>query len=149
LQYSTKRFGVIDVGEEQVIRVKGGLLGFTNLHKYIIIHHRGQGPFVWLQSLEQPELAFPLIDPHVVYPDYLLEISREDAEEIGIENENDVEIFVLVAMRSGKRQMQLNMQGPLIVNRKNSQAMQFIDHHCSYSGIIELESTVEKQINGI
>ena len=136
------------MGEEQVLRIKGGLLGFTNLNKYIIIRHHGQSPFVWLQSLEREELAFPLIDPHLIYPDYLLEISREDAEEIGIENENDVEIFVLVAMRSGKRQMQLNMQGPLIVNRKNSQAMQFIDHHCLYSGLVELEPAVEKQVNG-
>ncbi len=149
MQYSTSRFGMIEVDDQQVIRIKGGLLGFTNLSKYIIIRHRGQGPFVWLQSLERPELAFPLLDPHLVYPDYLLEISRQDADEIGIENEDDVQIFVLVAMRSNERQMQLNMQGPLIVNRKNSLAMQFVDHHCSYSGLIELESTMEKQMNGV
>ena len=148
MQYSTSRFGVIDVDEKQVINIKGGLLGFTNLNKYIIIHHRGQGPFVWLQSLERPELAFPLLDPHLVYPDYLLEISREDAGEIGIESEEEVTIFVLVAIRSGSRQLQLNMQGPLIINRKNNQAMQFIDHHCSYSGTIELEPVAGQQVNG-
>ena len=149
MQYSTSRFGTIEVAEEQMIRIKGGLLGFTNLSKYIIIHHHDHGPFVWLQSLEREELAFPLIDPHLIYPDYLLEISREDADEIGIENEDDVQIFVLVAVRSGDRRMQLNMQGPLIVNRKNNLAMQFVDQQCSYSGLVELESTVEKQMNGV
>jgi flagellar assembly factor FliW len=140
---------VIDVGEEQVLRIKGGLLGFTNLNKYIIIRHHGQSPFVWLQSLERLELAFPLLDPHLIYPDYLLEISRENAEEIGIENEDDVAIFVLVAMRSNKKQIQLNMQGPLIVNRKNNLAMQFIDHGCRYSGVVELEPAVGKQIGDV
>jgi len=148
LQYSTSRFGDIEVSEGQVIRIEGGLFGFTNLSKYIIIHQRGQGSFVWLQSLERPELAFPLIDPHLVYPDYLLEISREEADEIGIEDEADVKIFVLVAMQAGNKRLQLNMQGPLIINQKNSLAMQFVDHHCLYSGEVELESPGEKQVNG-
>jgi flagellar assembly factor FliW len=148
LQYSTSRFGDIEVSEGQVIRIEGGLFGFTNLSKYIIIHQRGQGSFVWLQSLERPELAFPLIDPHLVYPDYLLEISWEEADEIGIEDEDDVKIFVLVAMQVGNKRLQLNMQGPLIINQKNSLAMQFVDHHCLYSGEVELESPGEKQVNG-
>ena len=148
MQYSTSRFGDIDVSEGQVIRIEGGLFGFTNLSKYIIIHQRSQGSFVWLQSLERPELAFPLIDPHLVYPDYLLEISREEADEIGIEDEADVKIFVLVAMQAGNKRLQLNMQGPLIINQKNSLAIQFVDHHCQYSGAVELESPAEKQVNG-
>jgi len=148
LQYSTSRFGDIEVSEGQVIRIEGGLFGFTNLSKYIIIHQRSQGPFVWLQSLERLELAFPLIDPHLVYPDYLLEISREEADEISIEDEDDVKIFVLVAMQTGNKRLQLNMQGPLIINQKNSLAMQFVDHHCLYSGEVELESPGEKQVNG-
>jgi flagellar assembly factor FliW len=148
LQYSTSRFGTIETNEGQEIRIKGGLFGFTNLSKYIIIHQRNQGPFVWLQSLERPELAFPLIDPHLVYPDYVLELSREEADGIGIEDENDVKIFVLVAIQVGNKRLQLNMQGPLIINQKNSLAMQFVDHHCLYSGEVELESPGEKQVNG-
>ncbi len=148
MQYATSRFGEIEVSEEQVIRIEGGLFGFTNLSKYIIIHQRGQGAFVWLQSLERPELAFPLIDPHLVYPDYLLEISREEADGIGIVDEDDVKIFVLVAMQTGNKKLQLNMQGPLIINQKNSLAMQFVDHHCLYSGEVGLESPSEKQVNG-
>ncbi|NIA20070.1 MAG: flagellar assembly protein FliW [Xanthomonadaceae bacterium] len=148
MQYFTSRFGDIEVSEGQVIRIEGGLFGFTNLSKYIIIHQRSQGLFVWLQSLERPELAFPLIDPHLVYPDYLLEISREEADEIGIEDEDDVKIFVLVAIQAGNKRLQLNMQGPLIINQKNSLAMQFVDHHCLYSGELELESPAEKQVNG-
>ncbi len=148
MQYSTSRFGTIETNEGQEIRIKGGLFGFTNLSKYIIIHQRNQGPFVWLQSLERPELAFPLIDPHLVYPDYVLELSREEADGIGIEDENDVKIFVLVAIQVGNKRLQLNMQGPLIINQKNSLAMQFVDHHCLYSGEVELESPGEKQVNG-
>ena len=148
MQYSTSRFGTIETSEGQELRIKGGLFGFTNLSKYIIIHQRSQGPFVWLQSLERPELAFPLIDPHLIYPDYVLEISREEADEIGIDNENDVKIFVLVAMQAGNKRLQLNMQGPLIINQKNSQAMQFVDQHCLYAGEVNLDSAPEKQVNG-
>ena len=139
LQYSTSRFGNIEVSEDQVITIERGLFGFTKLSKYIIIHQRSQGVFVWLQSLERPELAFPLIDPHLVYPDYMLEISREEADEIDIEDENDVKIFVLVAVKAGNKRLQLNMQGPLIINQKNRLAMQIVDHNCLYSGEVELE----------
>ncbi|MEA3240323.1 MAG: flagellar assembly protein FliW [Pseudomonadota bacterium] len=148
LQYSTSRFGDIEISEGQEIWIKGGLFGFTNLSKYIIIHQHSQGPFVWLQSLERPELAFPLIDPHLAYPDYILEISREEADEIGIEDEDDVKIFVLAAMQAGNKLLQLNMQGPLIINQKKNLAMQFVDYHCQYSGEVGLESANEKQVNG-
>ena len=148
MQYSTSRFGTIEVSEEKILHIQGGLFGFTNLSKYIIIHHRDQGPFVWLQSLERPELAFPLLDPHLVYSDYLLEISREDADIIGIEKEDEVKIFVLVALQAGNRKLQLNMQGPLIINQRNSLAMQFVDHHCRYSGEVGLEQPAAKQVNG-
>ena len=138
MQYATSRFGTITVDEAEIIHVQGGLFGFTNFSKYIMVPHRQPGPFLWLQSLEKADLAFPLLDPHLVYPDYLLEISRAEADALGIDDIEQVAIYVVAAARSGSREIRLNMQGPIIVNRQNRQAMQVVDHHCRYSGEIVL-----------
>ncbi|MBN2333739.1 MAG: flagellar assembly protein FliW [Deltaproteobacteria bacterium] len=148
MQYTTSRFGVIEVAEDQAIQFKGGLFGFTNLTRYTMIPHRDHSPFIWLQSLEQADLAFPLIDPHLIYPDYLLEVSRDQADELGIEDEEAVKIFVVVAMEKKASRMHLNMQGPIIINQLNRFAKQIVDEQCSYAGEVELAPRSEQQANG-
>lgn len=139
--YETSRFGIIEVAPDKMITVLGGLLGFTNYHKYTIIPHGdGTGPFFWFQSLERPDLAFPLIDPHRVYPDYLLEISREEADELRIVDPRQVTIFVVVALDRPAGRLRLNMQGPLVVNRPMGLARQIIDVSSSYPAEIVLET---------
>ncbi len=149
MQFATTRFGVLEINEAEIIHFQGGLFGFTNFTKYIIVPH-GQGPFVWLQSVEKADLAFPLLDPHLVYPDYLLEVSRADAEELGIVDVDEVDIYVIVAAKYGRGDLQLNMHGPLIVNRKNHEARQVVDPQCRYSGEIELSpGTAGGRQNGL
>lgn len=141
--YETSRFGIIEVASDRVITVLGGLLGFTNYHRYTIIPHGdGTGPFFWFQSLERPDLAFPLIDPHRVYPDYLLEISREEANELQIVNPEQVTIYVVVAFDRQSSRLRLNMQGPLVVNGYVGLARQLVDLSSGYPAEIVLDAPV-------
>jgi len=54
----TTRFGEIEVEDEAVISVPGGLIGFSDQERYVIIEHKPESPFFWFQAVDRPDLAF-------------------------------------------------------------------------------------------
>ena len=43
-------------------------------------------PFVWLQSVEDPTIAFVIVDPLLIIPDYLAQVHPEDIESLDIQD---------------------------------------------------------------
>ncbi len=121
----TKPFGKIDVDERQKVMFASGLFGFENLHDYALLD-AAQPPFYWLQSLEDREISFVLIDPTYFRPDYVLEAPEEDLEDIGIDDDADILVFAIVTIPQKRERMSANLQGPIVINRKNKHARQTI-----------------------
>ena len=113
----TKPFGEIEVDERQRLEFPNGILGFENLSSFVLLD-AAQPPFYWLQSLDEPEVAFVLISPQFFKPDYLPDVSPEDLEEIGITSPADQLVFAIVTIPEKQELMTANLQGPIVVNRK-------------------------------
>jgi flagellar assembly factor FliW len=122
---TTKPFGTIDVDERQRIAFPNGLLGFENLKAFVLLD-ASQPPFYWLQSLDEEDIAFVLIDPAVFRPDYNADAAPEDLEEIGIRSDEDMLVFSVVTIPEQQEQMTANLQGPIIINKKTKHARQII-----------------------
>ncbi len=125
MRVETKPYGVVDVNERQKLFFPYGILGFEQLKHYVLLDARQQ-PFYWLQSTEVVEVAFVLINPRIFRPEYKLEISPEELEEIGIENIEDTLDFAIVTIPDDPSKMTANLQGPIIVNRKTRVGRQSI-----------------------
>ena len=120
------RFGKINYRKTDIVRMVRGLLGFDQ-KSFIIIALNGQEPFKWLHSLDDPDLAFLVIDPHFFIPDYSFEINSKDLTLLGADNSNDISTFVLVTIPKGQPdKMSVNLQGPVIINKKNLLAAQLV-----------------------
>ncbi|MBI5184064.1 MAG: flagellar assembly protein FliW [Nitrospinae bacterium] len=126
MKINTTRFGEIDVKDEKIIFMPVGLLGFEHIKRYILLNHSKEGPFMWFQAIDDPSLAFILIDPLFFRPDYKIDISKEDIVEIGITDEKDVVILAIVTLRDDPQKMTANLQGPIIINAKTRLAMQIV-----------------------
>ena len=74
----TTRFGEIEIDESRIIHFAEGLVGFPEDKKYVVMEHKPGSPFMWLQSLSSPNLAFVIMNPFLFYPDYLKDISPEE-----------------------------------------------------------------------
>ena len=85
-----------------------------------------QQPFYWLQSMDVVEIAFVLIDPSVFRPDYVLDVSKEELEEIGIKNKEDILCFAIVTIPDNLSSMTANLQGPIIIDRSTRVGRQSI-----------------------
>lgn len=114
----TKAFGPREIEERQIIRFPRGVFGFEHLHEYALIDSE-QPPFYWLQSVAEVQTAFVLINPYMIKPDYVLDVSPADIEEIGSPPQEDILVFAIVTIPSDDfRGMTANLQGPVVINRK-------------------------------
>ncbi len=123
--YKTK-FGEIDIKEEEILTFEDGLPGFEHLTKFAIIS-RGMDPIMWLVSLEDENVALPVINPWIVRVDYKVDVPKDAVESLGIQKEEDVQVWaVLVIPTDSPDNMTINLLAPIIVNTKNGKAAQVV-----------------------
>jgi len=121
----TKAYGKIPIDDRQLIDFPSGLYGFESYTRYALLDAH-QKPFYWLQSLDDVQVAFVLINPYVFRPDFVLEIPDEDYEDIGKPEEDDVLVFAVVTIPTDGSEITANLQGPVVINRSRGLGRQSI-----------------------
>ena len=130
MNIETARFGVLEIDEGKIINFVKGILGFPEDRQYILLPHSKDSPFLWLQSLNTPELAFVVINPALIVTDYFFEIPDGMERVLELERPSQAEILVLVTFRrrEGERsvKMSANLLGPLVINAEKRLACQIV-----------------------
>lgn len=125
----TRRFGRIEVKEEDIITFVSPILGFTRFTRFVLLRHREDTPYImWLQSVEEPSLAFAVVDPFFVVDDinYEVEIPDEDVKELGISSPTDIAIFTLISIPDGPESISINLKAPIVINIKTRKGKQIV-----------------------
>jgi flagellar assembly factor FliW len=117
------RFGELRVAHDTVISIPAGLIGFPRQSTYIMIEHKP--PFSWLQSVEEPSLAFVVIDGFEVGSNYDLTLPFSD-KECDFKNDDEYAILLIVTVRPDPKMTTVNLKAPLFVNVRNRTGVQVI-----------------------
>lgn len=125
MKIQTKTMGMIEISEEQKIHLPEGFYGFEKYHDFALLDAE-QAPFIWVQSLEEPDLAFIVIDPFLFRPDYEIDIDDEILKPIGLSSPENLLVFALVTIPPAGGPITANLQGPLLINKQNKKAIQAI-----------------------
>lgn len=104
------------VRKENIIRLPLGLLGFESIKKYVLLSDPEDAPFHWLQVLDDPALAFLVLSPFEVAPDYEMNLSEEDAAFLELASPNDALVYNIVTVHPGGKAT-INLKGPVVLNR--------------------------------
>jgi flagellar assembly factor FliW len=101
------------------IHLPGGLVGLVDLKDFELIADEESLPFLRLRSLDEPPIEFVVIEPHGIFPDYAIEISDEDAEELGITSaeDNPLVLNILTIKSMQPQWVTANLVAPIVVNR--------------------------------
>jgi flagellar assembly factor FliW len=110
---------------ESQIQMPVGLLGFERHKQYLLVAEPDQEPFRWLQAEGDANLAFLVVPPFVVEPDYQPEIGGEDERFLGLTAPGDALMFNIVTLRNGGPAT-VNLKGPIIINRLTLRAKQVV-----------------------
>ena len=119
------RFGPIEVDEGKLMSFPGGLLGFPRSTAFSRCSKPSPDPALfWLQSVDDPDLAFVVCDPLLFVPDYQVPIRRDDVEALGLHDLQDCQVLVIVNRVNGE--LTGNLLGPLVVNARTRVAKQLV-----------------------
>ena len=111
------RFGAIAFDPADAIEFPDGLIGFENARRFVTISAGGNSPFLWLQSIETPALAFLLADPDAFAPQYAPELPAFALTELGIGADSPYLLWTTANVPAGRpRDATLNLAAPIVVN---------------------------------
>ena len=128
MKVTTKIFGEIVIEDDKIIHFPSGIIGFPDLTDFALIHdeEKGAGSIHWLQSLQEPAFAMPVMDPLIVRPDYNPQVDDELLEPIGELMPEEILVMVTVTIPSDLTRMSVNLRGPVIINTVERKACQVI-----------------------
>ena len=124
------RFGAFEVDETRSIEFPEGIMGFPGSTRYVIVEVE-ESPYSWLQSLDEPEVAFLSVEPWDFFPDYDLELGVEHQNELGISSPDETAVLVLLTVhRDGDAhdaiELTANLLGPVVINSERRLARQVV-----------------------
>jgi flagellar assembly factor FliW len=120
----THRFGTIEVDSDRIITFKNGLLGFPHARRFALIQTSQDPVFFWLQSVDDPLLAFVVCDPLAFVPDYQVPVRQDDLEAVELEELSDGQVLVIV--NKVDDYLTANLLGPLLVGAKSLLGKQLV-----------------------
>lgn len=129
MKINTKIFGEIEVADDKILTFENGIIGFPELKRFTLLHdeERGTGAGIrFLQSLEEPAFAMPVMDPLLVKPDYNPEVDDELLASAGHLTTENILVLVTVTVPTDLTKMTVNLQGPLVINVEEHKACQVI-----------------------
>lgn len=143
----TKAYGPLEIEEKQILTFPQGIFGFENLRKYALFEAH-QKPFYWLQSMEDPDVAFILVVPTVFREVYDPGIDLGELSDIGVGTWDEVITFAIVTIPQNGTFITANLQGPVLVNRTNRTGKQCIsprDEYRTRHNILEEMAAMKKE----
>lgn len=147
MKVDSRIFGEVEIEEDKIIEFESGLIGLDEYKKYAIIfdsEKENAGSIMWLQSLEEKDLAFPVVDPMCVYPEYNPVVEDEWLASIGeIKSDEDLFVLAVLTVPSDLTQMTANLKAPLIINTDTKKACQIIVNNEEYSVKYNVYSYIE------
>ena len=134
MKLTTRIFGEVEIDDSKIISFPNGIIGFPDLKKFVLMfdEEKGTDTIKWLQSIDEPTFAVPVMDPLIVCPDYKPEVDSNTVDLIGELSNDDLLILVTVTVPHDLKQMTVNLMGPFIINVKECKAVQTIVDNDDY-----------------
>lgn len=131
----TRFFGQVDISDDKIIEFDRGLMGFEEYKRYTLLYDidKDERPAIsWLQSLDEPSLALPVINPLVVKPDYNPTVEDELLITLGELTDENLVILLTMTVPTDITKMSVNLKAPLIVNADSRKGVQLIVENEDY-----------------
>ena len=127
MKLNTARFGEIEIEENRIFSFVMPIIGFDMLHKFIILDPNKDTLFKWLQSIEDPALAFPIISVSALNLDYTIDLPDNIVETLNIKNVESVLVMNITSIpQDNPKGTTINLLAPLIFNLDNQNAAQVV-----------------------
>lgn len=122
----TTRFGQVQIEDQDILPFPEGVLGFADLKNFVLLDDPSDDIFAWLQSCDEPAIAFPVLEPEIFKDKYQVVLTRTDMEAIHLLKMEDAKIFCIVTIPEDVSLMTANIKAPIVINLKNRHSRQCV-----------------------
>lgn len=123
--FTSHLFGTLEVERDQLLTMPDGLLGFPGCTSLAMLP-AGRDGFFWLHSVEEPSVAFLMVDPFLYFEDYSVDITGTVLQRLGANEPADVNVFAIVTLPGTDGVATANLQGPLVFSVASRQGFQAV-----------------------
>lgn len=147
----TKSFGNVEVNETDIIDFPEGMPGFSDEKKFVVLFDKTKedSPFMWLQAVENSDLAFVVVDPFWFKPDYKFNIDAETKKQLEISAPEDVLVLSVVVVPEDMSRTTANLKAPLLLNHRARKGKQYILQEDKYSIRHYIVDEIERNFSSV
>lgn len=125
------RFGEVEYDPENLLHFPAGMIGFPNLHHFIVMPNKKEGPLFWIQSVDDPDIAFVLTDPSNFFPNYKVIPDTSERNALQIEENDDCFTLAVVTVPQDQK-ITVNLAAPILFSAATNRAIQVILEDTDY-----------------
>jgi flagellar assembly factor FliW len=111
----SSRFGALEIPDEAVIEFPSGLIGLGGT-RYALLARNEDSAFVWLHSLDDPDLAVPVTNPFRFFASFEVELDDDEADRIGLSDDDDAAVYVTVRAADALEDFSANLYAPILIS---------------------------------
>ncbi len=126
------RFGEVEYDPNNLLHFPAGLIGLPNLRHFIVMPNKKQGPLFWIQSVDEPDIAFVLTDPTNFFLDYLVAPDTAERQILHIDDKDECFVLTVVTVPPDQN-ITMNLAAPILFAAKTNRAIQVILEGTTYS----------------
>lgn len=132
MRLETSRFGTIEVEADAIVTFTQPIIGFNEYRRFAIVPGPEGSIVTWLQSVDNGELAFLLMNPVGVVPDYVVQVGPSDLAELAAGSMNDLDLYTLLVVPQDQTQVRTNLKAPILINQKQRLGKQVVLERSDY-----------------
>ena len=126
MKLETSRFGTIEIDPDSAITFTHPIIGFQEHRRYVLLPGPDGGAVKWLQSTDSGDLAFILMNPLHVVPDYRVELRTDELRELAAATADEIDVYTLVVAPRDPAKVRTNLRAPILINPKHRLGKQTI-----------------------
>ena len=130
MKAETRLFGTVDIADDKIITLEKGMIGFPKLNRFALIFdeekERKDSSIMWLQSMDDTDVAFPVMVPDAVREDYKPNVNEEIVAPLGTLTDENTYILVTVTVPKRVEDFSVNLKAPIVINMDNRRGIQLI-----------------------
>ena len=131
MTFDTTRFGTIEIDDKEIITLTQPIIGFQEFRRFVLL----PGPrdsVKWLQSTDSGELAFILMDPRQLLPEYVVNVAESELSELAATTVDELDVYTLVVVPDDPAKVRTNLKAPILINKKHRLGKQTILERSNY-----------------
>ncbi|BBE30449.1 flagellar assembly factor FliW [Tepiditoga spiralis] len=138
----TTKLGISNISEKEIITFEYGMPGFETLKKFVLLTPEESKPIMWLASIENKEIAFPVIHPELIRSDYSITLPKDIVDYLELKTSKDA--LTLSILTINDTNTTINLLAPIIISLKNKLGIQLIIENTNYTTKHDLKEELKR-----